>query len=383
MSGSTLVLEVAGIEGGTFQKEGKGPDVPYLRVWGYALPNGRWASTISYGDRATALHAELKAGAAPGEAPEDRHPVIKAEGAWTERRRPGEDGAERVQRSFRVDKFEILTGPALELQKQRRQGAKALKDAGKALKGGELMQAYLMLEAYVARVARAPQPSVEMGPAALPEAGALSESEASGPAPEETALARYAEIDAKRLGRVPEASVPEAPSEPASVRAEADTADPALPAETVAESPEPVTPSDSAEAQVASAEADKVVADAEAAVVVQAEPAATPEAAVAEDVAADAADGDEPVMGAPVEEAGEPVMGAPVEPSRPAEGSASDVEAVAEVEAPAVTEAPAEAKPPAAPAEQPKVESAAPVRPTFPVRPVGSVPGRPALPPAG
>ncbi len=377
-----LTLEVEKVEKGTFQRGES--EVAYLRAMGKGLPNGRWVTSVFFGPTAEALLKQLQAGAAPGEGPADRRPIVEAEGEFKERPRPPRAGetAPRTERYFNAQTFNVLSGPSVELEKTRRMGAVALKSAEKHLKAGDVQEAYLALERFVAETTRMPRPSVEMDPDVAVEPA----DDAKGP--EEKAEERFEAMDRRRAG-----AVEAAPAQPSEASPRADVPAEGQDAPEVAADAEPQAPV-----------GEPAVADAEAA-----EPAMPDPASVAPSAESQAETAAEPVEGARAEptEAGaateaDLVPEAAGEPSAPVAseaGAEDDVvfgadesqepSASAAAPAPVADAASKEAEPaPAAAADAPAQpagpSTVAGARPAMPARPAGRpvMPARPGVPAA-
>ncbi len=135
--------------------------------------------------------------------------VVQAQGEW--QTRTNDRG--RVDHAFVADKVRVLTGPAVELMLSKRDGAKALADAGVLFEAGDGGAAYLLLEEYVSKLTSVPAPSLSMQTRqAGPESGmdeVEPDPEPEVESPEERAQRVYQAMDRTRGSERPEAA-PEA-----------------------------------------------------------------------------------------------------------------------------------------------------------------------------
>lgn len=213
-----IVMEIGKFEHGTYNpkvKDGQQPTVEtWLRLMGRPVPDegaeateSRWVRAISYKRVAEALKHALGELTYDGDKIGALRVIVDLEGEWKTK-----TTADKVIKSFEIHKFEIRTGPSVELARLRRDADVKLAEAGAAKAGGDLSSAYLALESFVAGIAlRAP--GVE---------GSMQVSMENGP--EEQALKAFARADGKevpvRQSQEPTSSAKvEAPADPEPVAA--------------------------------------------------------------------------------------------------------------------------------------------------------------------
>jgi len=178
------VVEVSTFEHGTFEQRGK--DTPFARVYGRDQHN-RFVAGVAYGPPAAAIIAKVNQLLPEGQDPSTYGFVVELQGSITVR-------ADK-QESFVISRFNFVTGPSVELRRNRVAAVRATEAARDLLAKGDLAGAYRALEEFTAAFGQVPAPSVDHGvvlesrPAGtgLPVAGI-----------EEEAARKLAESDARR-----------------------------------------------------------------------------------------------------------------------------------------------------------------------------------------
>lgn len=205
-----LILDAEDFRYGTFEKDGKSK--PWARLTGRDT-RGRYAQAVVFDNLADALNSDLANLTGPGEEIGDKHFIVEMTGEWRDGKQRldssgkplfNADGSPKRSRSFHVETYAVLTGPALELARARKLAVDALAQATEANAKGDRDEAYAALWEFVARVARRPADNADEDMTAQAEAAPG----ASTPAAEAT----------------PEASAPVADTAPAADAASGETA---------------------------------------------------------------------------------------------------------------------------------------------------------------
>lgn len=203
-----IVMEIGKFEHGTFTPRGKEgqPDAAetWVRLVGRPVPeqgaeamDARWLRTISYGPVADALKAKINEVTFDGDKVGSLRLIVDLEGEWKTRVQKSETGEKEV-RSFVVSKFDLRTGPSVELSRLRRDADVKLAEAAATVEAGDLSSAYRALEAFVAGIAL-------RGPVIGNEAQVSIQD-----GPEERALKAFAKADGKDLSATRKEDAPAA-----------------------------------------------------------------------------------------------------------------------------------------------------------------------------
>lgn len=229
-----IVMEIAKFEHGTYTprpKEGQDAASPesWLRLVGRPVPEkgaeapeARWLRAISYRGVADALKGKLGEITIDGDKVAGFRLIVELEGEWKSRVKDG-----KTVQSFEVSKFELRTGPSVELSRLRRDADAKLAEASATADAGDLASAYRALEEFVSSIALR-----------SPSVGAETQVSAEN-GPEERALKAFAKADGKPLSEARrEEAKPavEASAEPESAKAQAEAVVDA-PVEPVVETP--------------------------------------------------------------------------------------------------------------------------------------------------
>lgn len=263
-----IVMEIGKLETGTYQPRERDGKLPapetWLRLMGRPVPeqgtqpqSTAWVRAISYKAVADALKAALQGLAPEGTGIGATRTIIELEGDWNTRTVDGKPAT-----AFVVSKFDLRTGPSVELSRLRRDAETVRASAAAAYAAGDVSSAYLALETFVSELAlRAPFAGTGHAP--------------SPNAPEEKALKSFAKADGKDLPlRANAVTPPAAKADEADVAQDADAA----PSEVQAEAVVPAAPDadaieaakpaeETVEAKVETAEASVAEEDSQAGVV--------------------------------------------------------------------------------------------------------------------
>ena len=214
-----VTVEVTEVQNGVSEKDGRDP-IRYARLLGHNATTGKFVRAVCYNEVADAMLAHLASNSMPNESISSLRPMFEFEGEW---RDAFDKKLDKKIYSLRVDKFTPVTGPSMENVRTKKGANDSLARAAKAYGAGDIHDAYLVLEEFVARIAHQPRPSETNDASVTPPADE---------APEERAARRYRQSDARRDMRVPgaEAAKPSAapetkPEEPAVVGIAAELVD--------------------------------------------------------------------------------------------------------------------------------------------------------------
>lgn len=223
------IVEVEDFKFGHFEREGT--EKPYARIGGRDA-KGRWLSAVAFDAKAEALNREMENLTPEGQDISAMRLAVELTGEFRDgkpRRRA--DGTQVRSRSFFVASYHVLTGPALELTRLRRDAVDVMSRAADAAASNDHRAAYEALHGFIARMTGRPAPAEEVADDL--EASA----QASKPAETDAVAAPEAEVQeadvAEEKTVEADASAPEtvADSAPAADRSAEDKAAVSTPAD--------------------------------------------------------------------------------------------------------------------------------------------------------
>lgn len=193
---TTINLEVTSAYSSsrTFTREGQKVEVPYLKLRGRDDEDG-YIEVTAWENVALALKRDVaNIRGQDGTIEKSRHVFMVTFAT----KKGTKDGVDVVRHD--MISYTPISGPSVELYRERKAGRRALRAAALGLKSGNIEDAYRELEDYVARFTGMPAPSIDKG---------FSFEEPSA-GPEEEAIARLAE----RSGNAPAPSPVQASAAP-------------------------------------------------------------------------------------------------------------------------------------------------------------------------
>src|SRR3546814_8312106 len=144
------IVEVEDFKFGHFERDGA--EKAYARIGGRDS-RGRWLSAVAFDNKAHALNREMENLTPSGQDISGMRFAVELTGEFRDGRpRQRADGSTTRTRSFFVASYHVLTGPALELTRLRRDAVEVMERAAEAAASNDHQVAYDALNGFLARI---------------------------------------------------------------------------------------------------------------------------------------------------------------------------------------------------------------------------------------